>query len=119
MTFLREQMGEEELRNLLQMLSLEAGQWLGGVGGEVAGWRAAMVAEWWCICGWRAELAASPSFCPACLKPLAGTYQTLPSPAATPAPHASGTDGGGIDVNRLMELADAAEEEQDKEAQQA
>ncbi|KAL4859684.1 Mitochondrial proton/calcium exchanger protein [Chlorella vulgaris] len=54
MTFLREQMGEEELRNLLQMLSLEAG-----------------------------------------------------------------TDGGGIDVNRLMELADAAEEEQDKEAQQA
>ena len=109
MGFLRQQMGEEELRTLLEMLRVEAGAW--GPRGGGGGCRRAPAA------------AARPvARCPhpprppgALLGPIASLLappRTLSSPCL-PLP-AAGKDGG-IDVNRLMELADAAEEEEEEE----
>ena len=115
MGFLREQMGEEELRALLETLSVEAGAWRRG-----PGWRAV----WACWRGGRVppggQAGAAAGGAPAmpCTR-TAGARPDPPTPTPTPArppahahsPRSPGKDGG-IDVNKLMELADEAEEEE-------
>ena len=106
MTFLREQMGEEELRHLLEMLSVEAGASEPGSGSITRGRWGAVQAVWAAWHGAAREqqsppvLAAMPFQC--CLHPARTHARGMPA----------GKDGG-IDVNRLMELADEAEEEEE------
>ena len=126
MGFLREQMGEEELRHLLEMLSVEAGarrlagcrgagRWCrgpGGAGRSGAGQRGRAVEA---VdrqarnaaptpTGWQRAAWLQPVHC----HPSAGHPRTFLSCVPT---RIAGKDGG-IDVNRLMELADEAEEEE-------
>ena len=102
MTFLREQMGEEELRHLLEMLSVEAGASLSGNGSSSGG-------RW----GWHRRSALQRRALLGCSShlPSAGVHVIAACTLHLHCPLA-GKDGG-IDVNRLMELADEAEEEEE------
>ena len=99
MTFLREQMGEEELRHLLEMLSVEAGASAGQRQQQQRGRRGRRRR---CELKCRALRVSSRHLLPVAMHPTAAC--SLHSPA--------GKDGG-IDVNRLMELADEAEDEEE------